>query len=104
MQSSTQPAGNANRLSAELARPRIVPHPTKRTIEFEHGQNVAKLGKVNPIVNGPFHAMPFRQAPRCALTALAAHMAAPRGASRALLAKLLNFADIAWALDSLGAR
>jgi hypothetical protein len=63
MQSSAQPAGNANRLSAELARPRIVPHPTKGTIEFEHGQNVAKLGKVNPIVNGPFHAMPFRPSP-----------------------------------------
>jgi hypothetical protein len=60
MQSSTQPAGNANRLSAELARPRIIPHPTKGTIEFEHGQNVAKLGKMTPIVNGPFHAMPFR--------------------------------------------
>jgi hypothetical protein len=74
MQSNTQPAGNAKRLSAELARPRIIPHPTKGTIEFEHGQNVAKLGKVTPIVNGPFHAMPFRQAPRCALSALAAHM------------------------------
>jgi hypothetical protein len=38
------------------------------------------------------------------LTALAAHMSAPRGASRALLAKLLNFADIAWTLDTRSGR
>jgi hypothetical protein len=42
-----------------LPDPASIPHPTKGTIEFEHGQNVAKLDKVSPIVNGPFHPMPF---------------------------------------------
>jgi len=40
-----QAATGQNRPHAELARPRIIPHPVAGTIEFEHGQIVAKMGK-----------------------------------------------------------
>ena len=40
-----QAAAGANRPPAELARPRIFPHPVAGTIEFEHGQIVAKMDK-----------------------------------------------------------
>jgi hypothetical protein len=40
-----QAATGANRPHAELARPRIIPHPVAGTIEFEHGQIVAKMGR-----------------------------------------------------------
>jgi len=40
-----QAATGANRPNAELARPRIIPHPVAGTIEFERGQIVAKMGK-----------------------------------------------------------
>jgi hypothetical protein len=43
-QRAAQAATGANRPSAELARPRIIPHPVPGTIEFEHGQIVAKIG------------------------------------------------------------
>jgi hypothetical protein len=44
-QRAAQAATGANRPPAELARPRIIPHPVAGTIEFEHGQIVAKMGK-----------------------------------------------------------
>jgi hypothetical protein len=44
-QRAAQAATGANRPHAELARPRIIPHPVAGTIEFEHGQIVAKMGK-----------------------------------------------------------
>jgi len=44
-QTAAQAATGANRPPAELARPRIIPHPVAGTIEFEHGQIVAKVGK-----------------------------------------------------------
>jgi hypothetical protein len=44
-QRAAQAATGANRPHAELARPRIIPHPVTGTIEFEHGQIVAKMGK-----------------------------------------------------------
>jgi hypothetical protein len=43
-QRAAQAATGANRPHAELARPRIIPHPVAGTIEFEHGQIVAKMG------------------------------------------------------------
>jgi hypothetical protein len=43
-QSAAQAATGANRPTAELARPRIIPHPVAGTIEFERGQIVAKMG------------------------------------------------------------
>jgi hypothetical protein len=44
-QSAAQAAAGAIRPHAELARPRIIPHPAAGTIEFEHGQIVAKMDK-----------------------------------------------------------
>jgi hypothetical protein len=44
-QTAAQAATGANRPHAELARPRIIPHPVPGTIEFEHGQIVAKIGR-----------------------------------------------------------
>ncbi|MGB5182596.1 MAG: hypothetical protein WBO12_10455 [Xanthobacteraceae bacterium] len=44
-QRAAQAATGANRPNAELARPRIIPHPVAGTIEFERGQIVAKMGK-----------------------------------------------------------
>jgi len=46
-QAAAQAATGANRPHVELARPRIIPHPAG-TIEFEHGQIVAKIGKRDP--------------------------------------------------------
>jgi hypothetical protein len=43
-QRAAQVATGANLPHAELARPRIIPHPVPGTIEFEHGQIVAKMG------------------------------------------------------------
>jgi hypothetical protein len=45
IQRVAQAATGQNRPHAELARPRIIPHPVAGTIEFEHGQIVAKMGK-----------------------------------------------------------
>src|SRR5215469_1093224 len=47
-QRAAQVATGANRPHVELARPRIIPHPVAGTIEFEHGQIVAKIGKRDP--------------------------------------------------------
>ena len=47
-QRAAQAATGANRPHVELARPRIIPHPVAGTIEFEHGQIVAKIGKRDP--------------------------------------------------------
>jgi hypothetical protein len=47
-QSAAQAATGANLPQAELARPRIIPHPVPETIEFEHGQIVAKMGRPTP--------------------------------------------------------
>jgi hypothetical protein len=44
-QRAAQAATGQNRPRAELARPRIIPHPVPGTIEFEHGQIVAKMSK-----------------------------------------------------------
>jgi hypothetical protein len=43
-QRAAQAATGANLPHAELARPRIIPHPVPGTIEFEHGQIVAEMG------------------------------------------------------------
>jgi hypothetical protein len=51
-QRHAQAATGAKRPTAELARPRIVPHPRGGTIEFEHGQIVAKLSKRALLSNG----------------------------------------------------
>jgi hypothetical protein len=48
-QRAAQAGTSANRPHTELARPRIIPHPVAGTIEFEHGQIVAKMGKREPL-------------------------------------------------------
>src|SRR6516165_388343 len=54
-QTAAQAATGAIPPHVELARPRIIPHPAG-TIEFEHGQIVAKIGKRDPrVTNGSFH-------------------------------------------------
>jgi hypothetical protein len=53
-QRAAQATNGANRSRAELARPRIIPNPVAGTIEFEHGQIVAKIGGWKPGSNGPF--------------------------------------------------
>jgi hypothetical protein len=52
-------ATGANRPHAELARPRIIPHPEAGTIEFEHGQIVAKMGRRVGQVKEGFHPSPI---------------------------------------------
>jgi hypothetical protein len=47
MQSKAQAATGANRPPAELARPRIIPHPPINLIELDRGQIVAKMDKLN---------------------------------------------------------
>jgi hypothetical protein len=47
-QRAAQAATGANPPHVELARPRIIPHPAG-TIDFEHGQIVAKIGKRDPL-------------------------------------------------------
>jgi hypothetical protein len=76
-QSAAQAATGAHRPTAELARPRIIPHPVAGTIEFERGQIVAKMG----------------ERARCRGRMITTGL--PTGRSRDRLAKLLSFADIA---------
>jgi hypothetical protein len=69
-QSAAQAATGANRPTAELARPRIIPHPAAGTIEFERGQIVAKMGERGwfsewMISNGLLLLAPFRRRTRC---------------------------------------
>jgi hypothetical protein len=48
-----QAATGQKRPPAELARPRIIPHPVAGTIEFERGQIVAKIGKRDSLLRLP---------------------------------------------------